>query len=613
MAPLALLLPAWVDPGKALYNFGDLYTYHYPMRHLVVGALQSGRLPFWNPYIFAGLPLSANSQAVVFYPATLLAYHWPLTLAFSWDYLFHLLWGGLGFYLLGRKSALGRGAAVFVTTLYCLSPFVIYRITEGIPTLLAALAWVPWAWLALLSGNRLLLAGVLALQFLSGHPQFMVINALGMSAWALVRRSPALMGRLALAGLGAAAMAAVQWVPTMEFLGRSVRKELPLSFTTAYSVGPAILKTWFSHNALGNPMTGTWRDVASVFFETCGVHVGPIGLFFALVWLVARRPPLALVLLGLGFFLALGGNNPLYVLAVKHTSVGYLRTPARYLLLCLLGLVFAAGGTAREVFAFLPRRWGVVLAATAVLGLAQIDHMYLKSQDARPFLAANLGFARAVGGKPVRFVSDPNLANPNKAMLYRAMNVNGYEAFYLADFARFGARSEGRPAADASRSYLTRSDTPEMCRAGVGYYFGARAGELVPSPRDCPLAHYAEAGGGRVAGPLKTAVARPERWELVGTMPGAADRLVLGQAFYPGWRAYLGGRELEVERWDGFLQAVRVPPGEFELSLVFRPSWWPLLALLAAAAWAAWLAAMVLSHSPPPAGETSSRGGLVVV
>ena len=31
----------------------------------------------------------------------------------------------------------------------------------------------------------------------------------------------------------------------------------------------------------------------------------------------------------------------------------------------------------------------------------------------------------------MRFASGPEVANPNKAMLYRAMNVSGYEAFYL--------------------------------------------------------------------------------------------------------------------------------------------------------------------------------------
>ena len=71
--------------------------------------------------------------------------------------------------------------------MFSLSPFLIYRVTEGIPTLLASLSWTPWCWLALQSGRPGFLAGVWAMQFLSGHPQFMVLNALGMALWAATR------------------------------------------------------------------------------------------------------------------------------------------------------------------------------------------------------------------------------------------------------------------------------------------------------------------------------------------------------------------------------------------------------------------------------------------
>ena len=60
----AILAPALFSPGRILGNFGDVYTYHYPLRHLVTSLLQQGHLPFWNPYIFCGGPLAANSQAV---------------------------------------------------------------------------------------------------------------------------------------------------------------------------------------------------------------------------------------------------------------------------------------------------------------------------------------------------------------------------------------------------------------------------------------------------------------------------------------------------------------------------------------------------------------------
>ncbi|MBI4676643.1 MAG: hypothetical protein HY748_03595 [Elusimicrobia bacterium] len=613
--PLWLLFPSWAEPSSALRNYGDLYAYHYPMRHLATSSLQAGRMPFWNPYIFMGLPLSANPQSVLFYPPTILAGTWPLGLSISWDYLFHLVWGALGVFLLARNNALKRACALLVTTMYALSPFLAYRITEGIPTLLAGLAWVPWAWLALQSGSRLLLAGVLALQFLSGHQQFMVINALGLAAWALVRGSPSLLGRLALGGAAAAALAAVQWAPTMEFLGHSVRKEWPAVFTTAYSVGVRELSTWLLPGSLGTPLSGDWPDVPSVFFETCGVYVGLAGALLALFWLVRRRPLLPWVLILLGLFLAAGGRNPLYALAMEGSPAGYLRTPARYLLLCLLGLLFAAGGAAKAYSSRIPAWARALVVFVVVADLGWWDRKFLGTEDAGPYLAGKQAVAEAIGGKPFRVLTDPALASPNKTMLYRAMNANGYEAFYLRDFVRYAARAEGGPAADASRGRITAYDSPEMKRAGVAYYIDL-AGVRKPSRGECALARIAGDDCGRADGSPQLTIERPERWRVRGAMPAGGGRLVLAQAFYPGWRAYVGGRRVELAKWDGIFQSVSLPAGEFELKAVFEPTLWPELAFLAATAWFAWMGAMVVPMTrrfapnggpPPPRGVWGLR------
>ena len=58
--------------------------------------------------------------------------------------------------------------------------------------------------------------------------------------------------------------------------------------------------------------------------------------------LAGARAWRAAVLIGTGIFLALGWNNPLYRVMVAGPA-GLLRTPSRYLLLSLWGLVLAAG------------------------------------------------------------------------------------------------------------------------------------------------------------------------------------------------------------------------------------------------------------------------------
>ena len=183
-AVLALTASVWTRPGHAFFNHGDFYAYHWPLRHHTAAALIEGRLPFWNPYILLGVPHAANPQAVLFYPASVLGFLLPVVTALVWDQILHLLWAALGAFLLARFARLPRAAAVALAAAYALSPFLIYRVTAGIPTLVAALSWAPWAWLAWLSGSALLLAAVFALQFFSGHPQFLMINAVAMGLWA---------------------------------------------------------------------------------------------------------------------------------------------------------------------------------------------------------------------------------------------------------------------------------------------------------------------------------------------------------------------------------------------------------------------------------------------
>ncbi|MCX5797276.1 MAG: hypothetical protein NTY77_17430 [Elusimicrobia bacterium] len=588
---LALLAPAVFSPTAALAGFGDLYAYHHPLRALVSGALQEGRLPFWNPYIFCGGPLSANSQAGLFYPLSVLSRILPLALALSWDFALHILWGGLGLLLLARREGLSSAAALFLAGLYCFSPFVLYRVTEGIPTLLAALAWVPWCWLAFLSCRPGLLAAAWALQFLSGHPQFLLANAAGMAAWALCRKERGrLMGRLACAGLGAAVLAIMQWPDTWRFVSLSVRRNWPQSFLAAYSVSPRDLLTWLWPNALGNPLDGTWGDVPSVFFESSGVFIGWAGLLAAAAGLWRARAWRAAVLIGLGVFLALGWNNPLYRLASAGPA-GLLRTPSRYLLLSLWGLVMAAGAGARRWESSLKPELKAFILAAAFVQLLSWASPFVKSESSARYLSVNSALARAAGGRPLRILSDPALASADKTMLYRAMNVNGYDAFYLGGFPAFAAASEGRPAADASRSYLSRADTPLMRLAGVAYRLTAE-GELVPNAGALPLAFFTSAGGPEAAS-LDIGSPRPERWRIAGRAPPGAQRLVATVPAYPGWRAWLDGAPAVLEPW-GFFQAVRMPPGaagrDVDLRLDFRPVHWTIFVLIGLLAWSAWLA-----------------------
>lgn len=593
-AVLTLLAPVWSRPGAAFFNHGDLYVYHAPLRSLTASALIEGRLPFWDPYIFLGVPHAANPQAVLFYPPALLGAVLPVVSALTWDQVLHILWAGLGVFLLARAQGLDRIGAAILASAYALSPFLIYRVTAGIPTLLGALSWVPWVWLAWLSGPTGFLAACWALQLFSGHAQFLIVDIAAMALWALCRDGRAvLLRRMAVEGGMALALTAVQWLPTAQYLRLSVRSDWGGALSGAYALPPGALWTWISPGALGTPLSGDWLDATSVFYETCGGFIGLALLLAAWGAVRGRRRLPALVLAALGVILSFGPRGPVLKSLLSFAVLSYLRTPSRWLFLSVWAGVLLAGAGWSAVRA---RRWhagarlGALLAA--FLSLAAWDTAFLRPQDPAPFLGAKHGVAERFGGRPLRVLTDPDLANPNKTILYRLRNVNGYEAFYPKSVPGWAAMAEGEPAADASRVYVSRWPSRALARAGVAARLSSQGVEETDS---WPLATFLDAKGERLFPDPRVTLERPERWRILGFPHAAAVTLAVAETPYPGWRAWLSGARVPLASWDGVFCSVPVPPAfprhaPLELTLEFRPTLWPWLALLSAAAWSCWLA-----------------------
>ena len=576
VAVLALTAPVWARPGRAFFNHGDLYAYHWPLRHHTAAALIEGHLPFWNPYVMLGVPHAANPQSVLFYPAAVLGFLFPVMTSLIWDTVLHLLWAGLGAFLLARASRLPRAGALALAAAYTLSPFLVYRVTAGIPTLTASLSWAPWIWFAWLSGSVPLLAASWALQFLSGHPQFLLINAVGMALWAAAHPARLLLWkRLALGALGSLALAAAQWLPTLELLRGSNRSGWPAEFTASYSLEPRALLMWLSPGALGTPLNGRWDSPASVFYESGGVWLGVCVLALVVAGVARGRARFSAgLLIALGALLALGANGPFGGL-LGLPGFSYLRTPSRWSFLVLWGLWLLAGK------GLLSRPHLARLAVLPLLVFAELafwDASFLTSQDSRQFTRANPAVAAALAGRDERMLTDPDLANPNKAIAYRMRNANGYDAFYPATAAVWAALAEGAPAADSSRVLVSRWRSEASSRAGVA---ARLSGTGVERRGDAwPLAAFVDEKGKRLAPDPALVIERPERWRVSGTAPKGAVAVALAETRWPGWRA-----TVPLVPWGPAFQSAPVAAGEkIELRFEFEPTMWFWWAALSAAA-----------------------------
>jgi hypothetical protein len=401
----------------------DVFAYFYPYRDLVSAAERAGRLPLWNPYLFMGAPLLANSQAAALYPL-----HWPLLwLAapkqIAWSIVLHIWLAGAGTYLFARRAiGLRWPAAVTAAVVFALGGFLGAQV-EHVNQLNAS-AWLPWLllcvetarghgrgrWLAMLGGGA-----IVALALLAGHTQAAYIVLCGAGLYAVLVGVESLrkprwrqgLGALALLvamGLMGLALAAGQLLPTLELSQLSVRSAgLPYSEAASFSLKPSLLLKAFLPPLLWDPP-----------FSEFVTYVGVAGLALAALgawetWRRKRRGGTALLLALLGVFLALGAYNPIYYVLYKLVpGFDLFRAPARWLLLYSFGAAILAGVGLEALSRRKAWRYGIVLLLVLELFVASRKLAYNRPTAPAAFDSMRAAPAHLLADaqdEPFRFLS----------------------------------------------------------------------------------------------------------------------------------------------------------------------------------------------------------------
>ncbi len=213
----------------------DVSYYYYPYAHFAMDRLRSGHFPLWNPYILAGAPFFAATQAAVLDPINLLsalagpAAYWT---GAAWLRLTLLGWTMYGLLrALGRSRVAGLGAG----SVFMICGFVVVWLNYSVVTTLAWLPGLFWATTRLLQtgrpawlvGTAFAWAGIL----FGGHPetQFLIggfwaaysLYSVQTRPWAWAGPTTHRLARLGGAALGGLGLASVQWVPFVLFLQHS--------------------------------------------------------------------------------------------------------------------------------------------------------------------------------------------------------------------------------------------------------------------------------------------------------------------------------------------------------------------------------------------------------
>lgn len=369
------LTPIWTD--RRSFAAGDFAWQFHAFARYEASRLYAGQLPLWNPYAYAGHPFLADVQAAVFYPPSLLTlalnrllgnatlpYH-----ALELEALAHFPLVAIGVYLLARRWTGRRAGGLVAAIAFTFSGYL----TSYPPLQLAILetqAWLPLILLALDGAARRLAADdpraavrwsvaaglLLGISLLAGHPQSALLvsyASLGFFLYRLFASSPSspdLHGALQrlrwaalflLVGLG---VAAVQWLPALEFM----------RLTTRAAIGFEEAGTGFTPYdllQLALPAVG-------VPFPALYVGVLPLGLaMLALAQRVEQRrtgdrtPHIFLASFSLlGLLLSFGKHLPVYQLFyLLAPGWGLFRHQERTIVWAVLGIALLAGSGASRL------------------------------------------------------------------------------------------------------------------------------------------------------------------------------------------------------------------------------------------------------------------------
>ena len=304
----------------------DIITQIYPWRYFDIQEYKAGRIPFWNPYSFAGTPHLANYQSASLSPLNLI-FLLPLRFIDVWSLLVLLqpLLAGLFTYILLRRLSVSKPGSLLSSFSFMFSGFLVTWM--GYATLGYAILPLPLAYYCILKYVEykrykwlILLSFLFLFSFFSGHFQMSIYFSFGVFAFiiyniAFVKEKKPYVDALIFSFFGIL-MAMPQILPSIELYSLSVRSNL---FQKVEAIPWKYLPTILSPDFYGNPTTR--NDWFGHYAEWSG-FAGAIGFFFALATAFFKRNKTTVFFIGLALVsLFLAYDTPLLSFLV------YLRIP----------------------------------------------------------------------------------------------------------------------------------------------------------------------------------------------------------------------------------------------------------------------------------------------
>lgn len=531
-----------------------------------------------------------------------------------------------------------------------MATYVALPVAYGHDAQFVALAWMPVALLAAHGiaaaattrgavAAALGLASALGLLTLAGHPQYVLYAGALVAAfscqraWTMKRPRRLLVAFGAIAG--AAALSAAVWLPALLYRAESVRA------TKAGGVGMDEVARWslagrdaWSFLWPGAVGFGGSTYTGGLSFSEYPPYLGLVALALVFLGAPRRRDPdqgawwfwagVALLALALAFGTRLGA---LYTLLYERVPLwSSLRVAVASVVLAQLAVALLAARGMARIATRIP-----ALALTAVVLLLVLDF----GRVTLPVLLRGTGDRSALKPPPPSLLARAALANPH----VRIAPLDK-PTFLSNDAASWRVRSIGGLHGSAPRAWNTLRERnllgryAVMCALGIGWVasdtlalddremFAAALGAPgvkrvvhalpraygvtrieAPGNEEAVLAALATgvdapdavayANDARAAGTYEGSAGLALRWvedgsdaiELAARAPAPAF-VVVADAWFPGWSAFVDGARVPLYRVNAMLRGVAVPAGDHRLRLTYEPEGWSAAVALSRAGWA---------------------------
>jgi Bacterial membrane protein YfhO len=581
----------------------DLADVSYPAQKYFADSIHAGRLPYWTPFLYSGMPFLSDPQTGAWYPL-----HWPFYLIgitpriLFWELALHAFLALGGAFLLARKLFGDPVAAAIAAMFYAWGGFFAAHSSQlGMFEAAALLPWLLWA--SLLERRSLLFNGLLSGTFaglivLAGNFDAALYCFLALACFLVASRSWKRAGMLAVAtpiiGFCLSAVVLLPWFEISKYAAHLVTS--PAASLRAIDLAAVMSADYFGL------ISGNYQGPEEIrqFYLYGGLLLLPL----AIAGLMRRmRIGALLALIVPGLWYAFGPAAGLARLLKLLPGFRDVHAPVEIWFVPALGLALAAGsGTAWVAAKMGQKRLPFVLM---VLIAADLWHFNMYKS---PLVYAPTTFDELYGKRQAAFES--RVQEVKQQPLYRLWMSTPSIAIGTLD-GSLPARTEaswGAGLLELNRyAEYTRAiaSNPRLLHGlSVNYLVDAR-GRLEENPSALPrvsvppritpggyaeLASLDPAQGSVVEGTAKsTTQQQPAELTITGYREdfyqiryrAAADTLIrVAVPYAPGWIATVDGTPVAVRPVDYALSGVVVPAGAHQLTLQFRPKYFLLGAAL---------------------------------